>query len=67
MRGRRQPLTPDERREKKRKSVLKRIDRLRDEHTRLFNAQDTDPNAFLKMDTVRKKIIMHWDSYHRLG
>lgn len=57
----------DEQRQKKRKSIEKKIDHLRNEHTRLFNAQDTDPNAFQKMDTIIKKIVMYWDQWHRLG
>lgn len=62
-----QPLTSDERREKKRQSVLKRIDKLRAEHTRLFNTQDTDLNCWQKMDTITRKLIEAWDAYHRLG
>lgn len=67
MSGRRHPLSEDERRDKKRKSVLKKIARLRQQHTILFDSQDTDPNCWQKMDTVRRKLIMYWDGYHRLG
>lgn len=67
MSGRRQPLTSDERREKKRKGVLKKINRLRAQHTTLFDSQGIDPNCWQKMDTIKRKLIMHWDEYHRLG
>ena len=59
------PKSLEERREGKRKSLKKKIGLLRSEHTRLFESDD--PNKSLKMDMIQKKIIMHWDAWHRLG
>ena len=50
---------------RKPQSILRDIQRLHERHHVLFMAPDTEePNKWMKMDTIGRKIIALWDAFH---